>query len=813
MINKENLRKVSLAIAMALVFCAPLCIGSVHPPVIIVQSLLATFAVALIVFTSSDKKRLVPYSVLGFGLLGFFSVLQVIPLPSWLVSVIAPKSFEIWQGMERTLGIQKNFYSISVDPPGTTLEATRYIGLASLSLLWASLVSLYGAKVLRFAVWAVVISALFAICVGILSMVLTPDRIFFFYSPLYLPKGKWGFLTTFVNGNHQASFFGLSALCALGLFFRVKSRLKKIFLGLALIAFVGVLLVTGSVAGLVIFSFLALVSLLVRALTRRNETGVFPKVLLVFTALLTVFALVLALYPNAPRLLAPPPGTHSLDIRFTVWASALHLLKRFWLAGAGGGAAGAVLTETNPIPNLVFYHLENQWLEIVLEYGAIVGTVSIGLILINLVLAFPGLKGRTLQIAVFAGLCGLCLHNLVDFNFAFNGTSIPFASLLGAQAAVVASHGNHKGKRYQIFLPIGVQRIVGICAVGVVLFFAFRPLGRTIIEERDITDLENAQIHHPAWFFPAFRLAYSFQMQNDVVSSRKWVDFARQRAPNFLNVTALVVRQMLIQGEFAEAKEAFSRLWLHKDFLSRHLLFAFTIPQASEAIPQLSSLFTPEDEEFWAIVKYLEQANRPDVGEKVLRLAFKKHNYHPRVAFALGSLYLKFGKVTQAEDVGFLTMAEHPEAPQGYYLLGLARMQKNAYWHAYHLLLDALRFAPNDLDLLSTFVNCAMIVGELDSAEEFARKMLGVCSSKSECLNARNYLSHALEKKGDLKGALRVLEGGETLAMDTIWYLERMASLAIKAKNVSRAIYLLRRILSIDPMNQKAKDMLEKILK
>jgi len=69
------------------------------------------------------------------------------------------------------------------------------------------------------------------------------------------------------------------------------------------------------------------------------------------------------------------------------------------------------------------------------------------------------------------------------------------------------------------------------------------------------------------------------------------------------------------------------------------------------------------------------------------------------------------------------------------------------------------------------------------------------------------------ETKGDLKGALRVMEAGETLGMDTVWYLQRMASLAIKAKNVSRAIYLLRRVLAIDPQNRNARDMLDAILK
>jgi tetratricopeptide (TPR) repeat protein len=291
------------------------------------------------------------------------------------------------------------------------------------------------------------------------------------------------------------------------------------------------------------------------------------------------------------------------------------------------------------------------------------------------------------------------------------------------------------------------------------------------------------------------------------------VDYTQERAPNLINVRALVVRQLLMEGDFDKAKEAFSRLWQDKDFLSNHLKFVFSMPTTVKAIPQLSWLYGPEDEEFWAIVQFLEQNNRPDVEEKVLRLAFEKNKYHPRVAFALGSLYLRSGMTREAEDVGFLTMSEYSEASQGYHILGLAKMQQKSYWDAYHLFLEGLKFAPYDYNLLSAAATSAIWARELDTAEDLARRALGVCETKTQCLKARVLLSNVLEAKGDLKGALRVMEAGETLAMDKVWYLQRMASLAIKAKNVSRAIYLLRRVLAIDPQNRNAREMLDGILK
>jgi tetratricopeptide (TPR) repeat protein len=621
-------------------------------------------------------------------------------------------------------------------------------------------------------------------------------------------------LTTFVNGNHQASFFGLSALCAFGLFFKAGTRLEKVLFMFALLVFVGVILVTGSVAGLVIFSLLILVFLVIRAFAHKGG-GVFAfsNLSIVLAMLLTLFALILAFYPKEEGLLTPPPGSHSLETRFTIWEAALHLFKNFWLSGAGGGATGAVLTEANPIPNLIFYHLENQWLETLFEYGAIVGAVCILLVLFNIALIYPGFRGRTLHIAVFAGLCGLCLHNLVDFNLAFNGTGIPFASLLGALVGVAASKGNHKGRRFGVFLSISAQRILGMFAVGVVMFLAFRPLGQTTLEEHEPADPIDSQMRHPAWFLPAFSLAQSLQMQGDSTSSSKWVDFVQQRAPNFVSVKALVVRQLLMEGDFDKAKEAFSRLWLDKDFLSGQLEFIFATPQAQEAIPQFSSLFDAEDEEFWAIAKFLERKERFGIEEQVLRLAFEKNKYHPRVAFALGWLYLRFEMTREAEDVGFLSMAEYPEASQGYHILGLAKMQEKSYWDAYHLFLEGLKFAPYDYSLLSAAATSAISVRELDTAEEMARRALGVCETKAYCLNARILQSYVFEAKGDLKGALRVMEAGETLGMDNVPYLERMALLAIEAKNVPRAIYLLRRVLAIDPLNKRARDMLDKILK
>ncbi len=225
------------------------------------------------------------------------------------------------------------------------------------------------------------------------------------------------------------------------------------------------------------------------------------------------------------------------DGRIAHWQESLAAVPDFWLLGSGLGTYRYVypLYEQQP-KGVWFYHAENQYLEALLDAGA----VGLGLMLLTLVLVARGALQliRRAESAAFAfGLAGLfavtvqAIHGGFDFGLYLPANMLLFATLSGAVAAGSGDKANERtavaGTRWG---PLTLAAVLTLVVWG-----GFEARGAV-----------------------AARAA-----QNDSAALAEWDDQAVRRA---LRTTLAAVQQ---RTDDAESHERAARLWIRLYRLER----------------------------------------------------------------------------------------------------------------------------------------------------------------------------------------------------------------------------------------------------
>jgi len=353
--------------------------------------------------------------VLG-GLVAWMS-LQLLPLPAWLHG-LSWSAREIFQQSLGPLGLYPAARPLSLDPAAT--------GRAL--LLAASMTVAYGAG------WAIGktrsrrLVLVQAIGLGGLLAALTSlGAALLGASPVLAPT------VPFVNPNHLAGYLALSAFVLLALALRDRGQARLLWL----LAFstVGVMvflsLSRGGIAaflgGGIVFGWLSLGRGSAAPLSSTRRT------LLVGLAAVIIASTYLALDPLLAEMgsLSRPGGGSKLAL----WRPGLQMLGDYPLIGVGRGAFGAVFPayKTEPDP-VTFTHLENEWLQPLLELGLPGGVLLVGALAAAWVAALRRRDGSVLDAGLLSGIAALALQNLVDFSLELAGVALPFMVALGLAA-------------------------------------------------------------------------------------------------------------------------------------------------------------------------------------------------------------------------------------------------------------------------------------------------------------------------------------------------------------------------------------------
>lgn len=435
----------------------------------------------------------------------FYSLclLQIVPLPPWLVELLSPEA----HGIHTTMGGAEPdaWRTISVAPYATLQELLLF-------LAYAAVFTVVAVRVRSRAQYRRIVHLLVGLAVGMVLLALLQKafwngRIYWIY-PVdpYLESGSgiWG---PYINRNHFAGYLELVIPLALGMLlylspaasstpgapaggalfrFLSSSRLGERalwgMLSLVLVAALCATLSRGAMVGC-LFSFVLLTGM---ALCRRSLRG--------RTSLLLAVALLLVLVVVAAAWGRLEDRFESLDVqhvsRLDAWTDAMGLVRDFPLTGSGLGSFEAAFRRYQAhMTGGIFDHAHNDYLELLTDVGLlgfIPALAALLLFVASLARRWRLRRGRFATCLGAGGLCSLAalaVHSFTDFNLRIPANALLAVVIAALTHALLFSVPS--GGKAQILEPVPLspgRRLVTLFLLAALLLPAGLALSGLVAE-------------------------------------------------------------------------------------------------------------------------------------------------------------------------------------------------------------------------------------------------------------------------------------------------------------------------------------------
>jgi tetratricopeptide (TPR) repeat protein len=399
-----------------LVLMIPLARGGVDLWTEAAAVLLAVGAAALV----ADDAASVPRSALALLTVVALILLQVLPVPA-LVHRLSPGAGRIFETSLAPLGLYPAARPLSLDPAASARELGKAIACLATFFTSFAVSSTHRRK--RRLLLSLGFSG-FVLSAAVLGLALTGAGTF--VAPHF----------PFVNRNHLAAALNLSLFVAVGLALEAHGQRRVLWL-LGVATSCMVLVLTLSRGGL--FALVFGLSLFAGwfARSHRSDEHRFAPVRLGLAVVTVCLAVAAAAYLGLEPLLAKLETVQAgaSDVRWQLLRPAAQVLRDFPLAGVGRGAfpdvfAGYQLESAT----YEFTHVENEWLQALLDLGIVGGALLIGTFAWTWLAAARRHDLALPEIGLLAGTAAVAVHNLVDFSLGFLGVALPFSAAMGLLA-------------------------------------------------------------------------------------------------------------------------------------------------------------------------------------------------------------------------------------------------------------------------------------------------------------------------------------------------------------------------------------------
>ncbi len=406
----------------------------------------------------------------------FYSLclIQIIPLPPWIVEVVSPEAYALHTALG---GARPDAWrTISIAPYATQQELLLF-------LAYAAVFTVVVAQVRSRTQYRRIVNLLVGLAVGMVLLALLQKafwngRIYWLYPVApYLESGSgiWG---PYINSNHFAGYLEMIIPLALGMLLYLSpgsSVYPETPPGSRLFRFLS----SSRLGGRAAWGMLALV--LVAALCATLSRGAMIACALSFallmgmarshrslrgrTGLLLVVALLLAVVVVAAAWGRLEDRFESLDVqhvsRLEAWTDALGLVRDFPLTGSGLGSFEAAFRRYQAhMTGGIFDHAHNDYLELFTDVG-LVGFIPALAALFLFVVSLAGRwRRRQGRFAVCLGAGGLCslaalaVHSFSDFNLRIPANALLVVVIAGlTQALLFSVPSGREGHGMQAAVP------------------------------------------------------------------------------------------------------------------------------------------------------------------------------------------------------------------------------------------------------------------------------------------------------------------------------------------------------------------------
>ncbi len=373
--------------------------------------------------------------ILGLGI----GCLQLLPLPTGLLKMIAPASHTVYvpvvQEAKQIIG--EGWRSVSIEPFSTEAELLRFASLAAAFLLASHLFN--RRSEIRLFVYAVT-------AVGVALSFFAVYQQARWGTTLYgrFPVASATPFGPFVNHNHFAGYVEMCALVALGATIGHIGRRTPtpaiLFGGSAAIMGISLVLshsrggLIATSAGVALLGYVVLQS---KVRARAGALAVWAgviSIIILFAAPQVVF--------NRLGTMVRPDEDISVQFRLKLWSDSFRLFSRAPILGTGVGTYGAAIPPYRTGPDETrAEHAESDFVEHACETGLAGLVVLAGFVVVVAGRARKKLEGKDLGrshgilVGITAACFALLVHSFFDFNTRIPSNGLLLATLLGIVAS------------------------------------------------------------------------------------------------------------------------------------------------------------------------------------------------------------------------------------------------------------------------------------------------------------------------------------------------------------------------------------------
>ncbi len=789
------------------VFFLALALGGAHPEINFGAALLMCAIAGVLFATAANHHRLTvgpPFFLIALAAVA--TLFQLTPLPLFVLELMSPATAYLHASAVES---PSWLVPVTLDAPATSHEELKLIVLLMGALVSHELFirrprDLFGGV------------ALAGAAVFVLGLV---HQLAGWKTAYGIMVSAPPFPTSFVNPNHAAAFMGVGAFLALGLAIAVRDRSRISWALVSVLCAAGVVLTLSRGGILAFFGALGVCVLLL--FLRERLTG---RSLLT-AQLVAAGALVVASYLAYAEIVHElwTLGDSDAVSKTFILQAVPSLLSDYGVLGVGRGAMGFVYpAHQDRLASKTFTHLENEWVQPLVDWGVLLGAVMVALALWSAVVAFKRLGDDPLRIAGLSALLFLAVHNLADFNLSVTGVSLPAVLV----ATVVVANPHRSRRRHSSssrrFLRLPRRAVVltaGACAV-LAMGLAYPAIAHQIDRDtealraaarEEIPDFmeraREAVTRHPADFvLPLMVGARQLQEPEGAKAALQWINRSMVRAPLESSPHRLAGQTLWRLGIPAQAMLEY-RL-ADESGAPRYVLVSEVVALTEDSQWLLRYIGDSDDRRL-AVAQTLLREGELDgalalVSTPELTAHPERHEIAARVAKA------------RRDYEGMLKSAERlreiaPQRSNGYRIQAEALLALGRIGEASTVLQRGLEIVGPSAELMRLQANALVRAKQYTEAREVAKKLLARTARPAEAGRAHGLLGQIYLAEGQTQRALREYERARDRIPDDVGIRFSIALLRDRIGDYRGALDELQRIDSMKPGLARTATMREAI--
>lgn len=839
----SNIRAATLAswLVAATLVGLPLAIGGVHLVSVVIAAVLLTLALGLVVRDAQSRGarlRLDLFITVPLTLLAL-TLLQTIPLPSFLVGIIAPANRDVYQGAVEFLGSPaagRTSFPVALDVAGA-LEAAIYIWACIAAFLVCSTLARRSEDTADWLLRTIAASGALVLAIGIVQTALGLDGILDIY-PVADSGSISFFRSTFVNPNHLAGFLTFTGLVALGQSQNADQPRETIVFVLLFLGCTIAAVLTLSRGGMVA----ALAGAIVYAgVSIRNQRpglrGTVARVWLL-GVLVIVTAVAILGYDAVVGALDSLPHLSEAggDIKLAAMNRMRSIVGAYPVAGIGPGATADVFALYNDVsPGVSFSHAESFPLQLAINWGV---PVAAAVIVVGAVATIPALvrgSSQAILLGVGVGLYTLIVHNLVDFSLSVAGVAVPASAALGVLMGLDRRDARRAGRaRPRPGVPATAAYVLtGIALLAVPLSAWWivghdRAAADTMLKDRyeradasvkrgdppppDLAEIDdavvNAVLRTPADHHVYFLEGMVQLRLGRTAEATRWFEQSLTHAPLAFGPLRMLARTVARSGDEDGALVLYAKLF--EGYWERREQIVPDLLSLSDPAASMDRVTENSEDRVVRLAVWLNSNGRRELAIDTLRHRLRREPDLYDARRQLGLFLIEGGSLAAADAQATQLIARHDDRPGGFLLQGILAERAGEALVARHMFEEAHHLDEKRPDALLGLARSLVVLQDWDRLREVVGRLRPlVASLPNDLAQLHVILSRMAEIQGDTQMSLHEMTMASRLSPRSVPYLIRLGDRYAAALETGRARSSWQRALLLDPGNADAQRRLD----